>query len=397
MENCNDSGRIMDIRSLSKKITIKKNSFVMVVLMLFSINTYSQNSTLEACSTYLKENGQSPKEYVVSKFEHYDYVFLGEYHRNKQDIDLVISLIPDLYENGIKNIAYEFYEYTNNQSMLDSLLTAKEWNEEFLYHRLSKGSGIIWGYSEYLNIFEKVWEFNQTLSADQPKFRIVLLGAEFNPCNEDPFGGIEPDAFMADVVEKEIISKNEKALVYCGIHHAFTTYKQPTYDFEQAKLIGLYNERLGNIIHEKYPKKTFTIFLHAPWTSNKGWDEQSVKPVNGVIDSAMSVLNNTPMGFDVKNTIIGKLKATNTYYAFGYDDFKLEDFCDGYIFQLPYKKVKFVSVAPNFYDEYNFNKLKEFMKCRGFEEEVIEMITKETVVENLTETSESHYGDLMKE
>ena len=379
-----------------KNFMSKKSFFVIVVLMLFSITTYSQNSMIETCSTYLKENGQSPKEYVISKFAQYDYVFLGEYHRNKQDVDLVIDLIPDLYETGIRNIAYEFYEHTS-QSIVDSLLTAKEWNEELLYHKLSKGAGVTWGYSEYLNIFEKVWEFNQTLSADQPKFRIVLLGGEFNPCNEDPFGGSDPDVFMADVVEKEIISKKEKALVYCGIHHAFTTYMQPIYDFEQGKFIRFNTTRLGNVIHKKYPEKTFTIFLHAPWVSHKGWEEQKVKPVNGVIDSVMLVLNNTPMGFDVKNTIIGKLKATNTYYAFGYDDFKLEDFCDGYIFQLPYKKVKFVSVAPNFYDEYNLNKLKEFMKCRGFAEEQLQMITKEIIIKELTDTPEAHYKDLMKE
>jgi len=368
----------------------------MALLLLFSLNTYSQNSEINAVYTHLKENGQCPRKYVISKFEQYDYVFLGEYHRNKQDVDLVISLIPDLYKNGIRNIAYEFYEYSN-QRMLDSLLTAKEWNEEYLYRRISKGFAITWGYSEYLNLFKKAWEFNQTLASNQPKFRIVLLGGEFNPCNENPFGGYDPDEFMAYVVEKEIISKKEKTLVYCGIHHAFTAYKQPVYDFEQGTLFRLNNERLGNIIHKKYPEKTFTIFLHAPWISGKGWNEQCVKPVNGVIDSVMSMLNNTPMGFDVRNTIIGNLKANDTYYAFGYEDFKLENFCDGYIFQLPYKKVKFVSVAPNFYDEYNLNKLKEFMKCRGFAEERLQMITKEVAIEMITEKPEVHFKDLMKE
>ncbi len=357
----------------------------------------SKNSEIERCYIYLKEQGQSPEKYLISKFEEYDYVFLGEYHRLKQDVDFVVSLIPDLYQNGIRNIAYEFYQYAN-QNIVDSLLTAKEWNEKILYHNLSKGFGVMWGYSEYLDLFKKVWEFNQTLKPEQPKFRIVLLGYEYNPCKSglEMFGGHDPDAFHADVFEKEIISKNEKALVYCGIHHAFTTYNQPSYDFEKAKFYGFVSGRFGNIINRKYPKKTFTIFLHSPWASDKGWDEQYVKPVNGAIDSVMTMFNNLPMGFDVKNTVIGNLKATDTYYAIGYNNFKLENFCDGYIFLQTYKKMEFVSVAPNYYDEYNLSKVKDFLKCRGFSEEDLQKTTQESAIEILTEHLENHFGDLVK-
>jgi hypothetical protein len=381
-----------------KKRAMRTISYL-ILLVLFSFSSCSpkkevETCDIETCCAFLKKHGQSPKDYVISKFEQYDYVFLGEYHRNKQDVDFVISLIPDLYKNGIRNIAYEFYEY-EFQQIIDSLLTAKEWDEKMLYHNVSK-TNVTWGYFEYLDLFKKIWEFNQTLSPNQDKFRLVMLGYDYNPCKDNPFEDFDPDAFLADVFKKEITSKKEKALVYCGIHHAFTKYKQPVYDFERGKLIRLDNKRMGNIIHKKFPKKTFTIKLHSPWTSNKGWNEQCVRPVNGVIDSVMSMLGNIPMGFDAKSTIMGNLRATDTYYAFGYEDFKLSDFCDGYIFLLPYKEVEFVSVEPNFYDDYNLNKLKEFMKCRGFSDEQIQMITKETAIEMLTEKPEIHYGDLMK-
>ena len=378
----------------SKSQTSRGNFLVMAMLMLFSVNIYSQ-STIDACYTYLKENGQTPEKYVISKFEQYDYVFLGEYHRAKQDVDFVSALIPDLYKNGIRNIAYEFYEYAN-QRILDSLLTAKEWDEKRLYHQISRGFAITWGYTEYLNLLKNVWEFNQTLNPSQIKFRVILLGAEYNPCERDPFGGVNSDVFMADVIEKEIISKQEKVLIYCGIHHAFTRYRQPIYDFKQGKLIGFDSNRIGNVINRKYPEKTVTIFLHSPWVSAKGWNRRKVKPVNGVIDSVMDLLNNIPMGFDVKNTIIGDLRANNTYYSFGYEDFKLEDFCDGYIFLLPFKQVDFVSVTPNFYDEYNLNKVKEFMKCRGYSDKKIRKITQERAVEMFTEKAKIHYGLMLK-
>ena len=307
------------------------------------------------------------------------------------------SLIPDLYKNGVRTLAYEC-EYST-QAVVDNILSAKEWDERLLYHNLSAGFGVFWGYTEYLNIFKKAWEFNQTLESNQPNFRIVLLTAEWNPCRDkdDPFGeGIEPDEFMADVFEKEVISKQEKALIFCGRHHAFTSYQQPVYDFEQGKLIRLNNKRMGNFIHQKYPKRTFNIALHAPWKSDKGWDAQPVKPANGVIDSVMTILENIPMAFDVKNTVMGKLKADDTYYTFGYEDFTLENFCDGYIFFAPYKEMKFVSPESNFYDEYNLNRFKEIQKCRGWSEEQMRDITKENVMEWVTERPANHFGDLIK-
>jgi hypothetical protein len=376
---------------------MKKFSFLML-LVLFSFSGCLPKSEIDECRSFLKKNGQTPEKYILSKFEHYDYVFLGEYHRIKQDVDFVTSLIPDLYKNGVRNIAYEFYEY-QNQTILDSVLTAKEWNEKLLYHNISSGFAIYWGYTEYLDLLKSVWKFNQTLEPNQPKFRVVLLGTEWNPCREDypPFGpNIDPDKFMADIFEKEVISKNEKALVYCGNHHAFTSYKQPQYDFEKGELIGLFDGRMGNIIHKKFPEKTFNIVLHRPWTSDKGWDEESVKPVNGVIDSIMAMLGNIPMAFDVKNSVMGKLKADNTYYAFGYENFQLDNYCDGYIFLVPYKEMTFVSPAPNFYDEYNLNRLKMIQKCRGSSDEEIQTITKEEAMEWVTERPENHFGNFMK-
>lgn len=375
-----------------------KPIYSVLLLLLLCLNGYSQSNSLETSYNYLEGNIKDPQEYIISKFKQYDYVFLGEYHRNKQDVDFVESLIPHLYENGVRNIVYEFYKYSS-QATVDSLLTAKEWNQKLLYSTLSNTLDVSWGYTEYLDLFKKVWEFNQTLSPEQPQFRIVLMGTEYYPCKTgiEVFGGVDPDLFMANVLEKEVIAKEEKALVYCGRHHAFTKYRQPIYNFTSNKLEGYESSRLGNIIYQKYPSKAFLILLHAPLTSNKGWDAQMVKPADGVIDSLMVSFKNKPMGFDVKNTVIGQLRSTDTYYALGYPDFKLEDMCDGYIFLLPYNEVKFVSVDRSFYDDSTIQKLKEYAKCKGFPQEQLDNVTIDTVVQFLTETPEIHYGDLVNE
>lgn len=373
-----------------------KRFFYFLTSMVFSISCLSQTN-VKGTYKFLKKHGENPENYVISKFKKYDYVFIGEYHRNKQDVDFVANLIPQLYNNGVRNIAYEFYEYANQQK-IDSLLTAKEWNDNELHHALSKGFGVCWGYTEYIDLLKRVWEFNKSLKMSQPKFRVVMMQYEYFPCKKglEVFGGIDPDKFMANVVEKEIIAKGEKALIYCGIHHAFTTYHQPKYDFEQNKLFGLDTGRLGNIIHSKFPEKTFTIILHAPWISDKGLEEQLVKPVNGVIDSAMEFLKFKPIGFDVKKTFVGTLKSTDSYYALGHNNFKLSDFCDGYIFLLPYNKVQFVTVNSNFYDDYNLKLLKDFFRCRGWSIEEINSINTQKAIEIMTEDPKEHFGNLSK-
>lgn len=71
---------------------------------------------------------------------------------------------------------------------------------------------------------------------------------------------------MADVIIKEFIDKGEKALIYCGINHGYTKYKQPYfYNDNEEQLVGLIDDRAGNIIYDKIGGKSMTIFLHSPW------------------------------------------------------------------------------------------------------------------------------------
>jgi len=101
-------------------------------LMLFSISGYSQQGAIEECRTYLEKSGLSPENYVISKFEQYDYVFLGEYHRNKQDVDFVTLLIPDLYKKvKFVRVSSDFYdEY--NLIKLKEFLKCMGWSDEDL-------------------------------------------------------------------------------------------------------------------------------------------------------------------------------------------------------------------------------------------------------------------------
>ncbi len=356
----------------------------------------SQKEKENVLSAYLKSNWKSPTEYVIKKFDTHDYVFIGEYHRIKHDVDLILKLIPKMYEHDIYNLAIEFGDY-REQHLVDSLLSLPYFDRELAKEMMFR-SDPLWGYQEYIDIYKIAWEVNHSdLSNNKKKFRIVNIGPKYNPCKKGgAWKDLDPDIFMADVVFKEIISKNEKALIYSGNHHAFTKYHQPLYDFEKDTLVGFTSTRMGNVLYDSLKKRTFNIYLHAAWVSDKGWDELSVLPVNGVVDSIMNIFKNKPVGFDVINTPFGELTCDNSYYTFGYPNFKLKQYCDGYLFQRAFKDYKPITMEENFITEKNIESLKSYLNCLNIEQTFIDSITIENATEILKEDIRSHFEHLMK-
>ena len=345
---------------------------------------------------YLKSNWQTPEEYVIKKFENHDYVFIGEYHRIKHDVDLILKLIPLLQQNGINNLAIEFGNY-EDQYLVDSLLNLPVFDRN-LARQIIFNSSHFWGFAEYIDIYRVAWEVNhRSALSTKNRFRVVNLGAVYDPCKEGgAWRDIDPDIYMADVIFKEIVSKNVKTLIYSGNHHAFTKYHQPLYDFDKDTLFGLNNTRMGNVIYDSLNDKVFNIYLHAAWISDKGWNENSVLPVNGVIDSIMALCNNKPVGFDVVNSPFGKLTSNNSYYAFGHPNFTLDQYCDGYIFQNSFANYKPITMEPDFITEENLPIAKKRMECIGLEKDYIDMLSVENASELFFEDIRNHFKHLIK-
>ena len=331
--------------------------------------------------TYLKNNWLTPEDYVINKFMDHDYVIIGEYHYIKHDVDLVKSLIPKLYENGIYNLALEFGAYPY-QYLVDSLLNLPQFDRK-LAQKIIFNSQADWPYQEYIDIYEEAWKVNHSASSDTNVFRILNAGYTFDPCKNglERFGGHDPDVYMADNILREIVSKNEKALIYSGAHHAFTKYRQPNYSFELDTLFGLNNSRMGNVLYDTLQDRVFNIYLHAPWISAGGFDEPTVLPVMGVIDSIMQYFQYKPVGFDVYDSSFGKLTSNNTYYAFGYEEFNLGMFCDGYIYQGEFKDYESATLEMNYITSENLDELKAYLRCDDFSDEALDSLS----VENANE------------
>ena len=328
---------------------------------------------LSACQTenhpvvdYIRTNDLSPEEYVVSSFEDHDIIFIGENHYIKQEVEFVGELIPLLYEHGIYNLGTEFIRYSDTERM-NKLITDSVYDEE-LARDITFTSLWHWGYQEYMDIYRKAWELNQSLPVGAPRFRIFgieedmdwsYVQSEADRQNPEIMAKVfqssaqfeESEGLSAYAIEQEVLNKNEKALIHSGIHHAFTSYYQPNYNPETKGFGGRYEkERMGNLIKNKIGERTMTIFIHGPWYSNKGYSNQ-VLPVDGVLDSLFSIGDNgacIPFGADTRGTPLGDLKGKNSVYQFGYPDFTLKDFCDGYVFLVPINEYVPVTAIPGF-------------------------------------------------
>ncbi len=323
------------------------------------------NSMRQELETYIVKNYKTPEEYVLSKFKSHDIIFLGEYHRIKHDVELVQNLIPFLYEDGVYNLGIEFACY-EDQDKIDQLLSAKTYNESLAYE-IQFNFWPWWGYQEYIDIYKAAWDFNQQLPKDARKFRVVGLNGNSdwsyvkteedrdNPeIMKNVFKDGPGDQFMADVIIKEFLQKEEKALIFSGINHAYTKYKQPIYHEKEKRFVRFVDDRMGNIIYDKIGERCITIFLHSPWPSKDKFSED-VYPAEGVIDKLMIKIDEKfkPVGFDIKGTPFEKLPGKTSLWQHGYNNFNLGVYCDGYIYTKPLSKYKGVEVAPGFINENN--------------------------------------------
>jgi hypothetical protein len=75
-----------------------------------------------ALLTYAQGNWRSPEDYVLSTFAGHDIVFLGEFFKIRQNVQLVSALIPRLAAAGVRNLGIE-YALSDDQKDIDALVT----------------------------------------------------------------------------------------------------------------------------------------------------------------------------------------------------------------------------------------------------------------------------------
>jgi hypothetical protein len=308
--------------------------------------------------TYLSQlDTSSPLRYVAEKFDTHSVVFLGELHKRKQDLVFFKQLIPYLYQTkGIKIIGWEFgaADYLKDA---DSIVTASEFDRTKAI-TIMRNSYYYWCYEDYLDVFRTIWQLNKTIQQDSNKIRFLQLNKPYIPSKWDSKTDsirlkdrkTSFDNILPVIVENEVLLKNEKILIYCGLHHSLTKFQTPKLFFVKDK-----DGRAGQILYKKYPDKVFQICLLFPFPPRwliynnitSGNDGRYVYPFDGVFNQLWDTLKR-PFAIDAEHPAFANVKDYNSFYAFDrINGVKFKDFCDGMIMLAPFDKIEPVEVIPD--------------------------------------------------
>jgi hypothetical protein len=253
---------------------------------------------------YWQTHGQGPLDYILETSREKKWIFLGEYHRIKHDVELVSALIPALHSTtAVRHLALEFL-CADRSKEANALLTASEYDRrrtiDFFRRQFPS-----WSYEEYLGLFEAAWRSNQAYSAIRGPFRLVGL----HPCpsyevlhySEDEEKRQREqgkrdgyDQFMAETLERVILQPEIPALIFTGIAHSTAKFTEYRYGTDQPL------PRMGNLVYrEPYRDEMFFVALHAPfWDSGS---ERDIYPFDGELDRLMLTFGED-IGFDIVGT-----------------------------------------------------------------------------------------------
>jgi hypothetical protein len=339
-------------------------AILLLLYVLFNLNLFHKTKKLATTElNSLVQNIDSvesdPFRFVADKFNDHSVVFIGEMHRRKQDLDFLARLIPYLYKTKKINVIGWEFGAQEFQKDADSVVTASDFDRKKAIAIMRK-SKYNWPWEEYLNIFKTIWETNKAISDSNEKIRFLQLDEPFipriaysNDANTRK-AAKSIDSELPGIVEREVLSKNKKVLIYCGLHHSHTKFKTPKAFFLKDK------GRAGQCLYEKYPDKLFQIDLLSPfpqrWTlyyglrNNYGFRHQDVTkwvyPFEGVFNQIYDTLKR-PFALSSNNSYFSNFRDYNSFYAFDkWGGVKLKDFCDGCIMLESFDKtesVQFIS------------------------------------------------------
>ncbi|ANQ51639.1 ChaN family lipoprotein [Flammeovirga sp. MY04] len=313
---------------------------------------------LISCNSTPKENFRNPllpKDYIIKKFQNHDIVLLGEDHGVKEHVEFIQDMIPHLYRNGIYQLGMEFGAY-EMQEQLDELLIADEYDPQktkdlFFFYNVG------WAFLEYHELYHKVWEFNQTLTSQEKKFRIINLSYQFHwekfdmnhqeASLKEVFHLGEIDSFRCEIVKDQVINKKEKALLLVGTPHAFSKFLHDASKPIENKNCPFVDTYLGHRLYDEIGDKVFTILFHQSFLGTKENNYKSVSPANGRLIEMIEKKHIGKIGFDVSRNIANL--TDNSALSECQPHLKLGDVCDGYIFIAPLNELTGCTIDASYF------------------------------------------------
>lgn len=299
--------------------------------------------------------GKSPIEYAVEKAREHQVVIFGESHERKMELRYLNDLVPELYRQaGVTCVAMEVCLAEDNER-IEKLVTASEFDRDLALQIARHQPWGIWGWKGYWDIFETVWRINQEIAAGEENVRVIgldrrmdmpslaMMGVENNAGRDAPVWEklrlwrlllalprvLSRDAFFAFYVEKEIIQKGRRGIVWVGRNHS--SINSPQIVSPERSM-----PRMGFILHSRYGDKVFQIRLHG-WdipASAVSRDYAGPKPAMGdFLERIMGRREGSmPVGFDIEYSPFSLLRDNGSFEYHSEPRLGFVDVASGYVF-----------------------------------------------------------------
>lgn len=185
---------------------------------------------------------------LISAFDQFDIVALGEAHGRTLDSDLRIAVVrhPD-FAKKVRSIVVEFGS-TTEQSTLDRYIRGENVSRsqlEQIWKTTTQAANGVWNDQMYMDFFTAVRDVNAKLSPDA---RVRVLGGDPGPGD-----GRSREIAAFSVLKEQVLQKHGKALVIYGGAHFYRTM-DPGYLSSVGEDIGIVT-----MLERDYPGRTFAV------------------------------------------------------------------------------------------------------------------------------------------
>lgn len=294
---------------------------------------------------HVADTGLEPRDYIRRCFDSHDIVFLGEFGRTSQGGRVLQDLVPALVDAGVWTLAVEWL-LAEDQPLIDRLLSAPEYDPvlaaTLVFHWGMRHAAV---FQEYVDVLEVAWRANQRADRDAPPFRILALDYDLDYDSvTDRADLLQPEAwhhlrdkgsagrYMADRVQRELLTPRRRALISCSTSHALTHHRRAAHpefdridvDVVEGRVLGL-----GNHVYGWKADRVATVLLHQPLPGPAGYGADLVFGADGLVDLVFAQPDGPkyPVGFDVSTGPFSALPCKTAH-----DEPILGGWTHGYIF-----------------------------------------------------------------
>jgi len=332
--------------------------------------------------SWLDKNEQSPEAYALQVTSAHQVTLFGEMHENADNLIFLNHLIAPLYhKSGIRVIAMEIIPASMNKKV-EQLINGKSYDRDLAMEIARSQCWKMWGFKEYWDVLETVWKLNHSLADTAEKMRVIGLDADWEMPNLSLLGTSQDskgktafwekfrifsaigdfpkyanrDKLMARNIEKEIISKHQKAVVWIGFNH---TLINVTATVQRNNKLVAVNPRFAVLLSQKYKNTFFQVELYQRFDLN---DSDSIpvytNSIDNFLDSVMRLRNNKPAGFSIALSPFEKLRDKYSPFFSQSPSVCYGDVAQGLIFLKPFSASSRCNWIPGYISDKMFMKYK---------------------------------------